>query len=66
MFQTKNDLPEEVRAKAVELLSARLADHRPATPYGPTPPPGDKLLQDHYPAGSPSACRFTDEARITR
>jgi starvation-inducible DNA-binding protein len=26
MFKTKNDLPEEVRAKAVELLNARLAD----------------------------------------
>jgi hypothetical protein len=37
MLRTKNDLPEEVRAKAVELLSAR-PDLRPATPYGPTPP----------------------------
>jgi starvation-inducible DNA-binding protein len=26
MFKTKNDLPEEARAKAVELLNARLAD----------------------------------------
>src|ERR1700743_1152129 len=26
MFKTKNDLPEEVRAKAIELLNARLAD----------------------------------------
>jgi starvation-inducible DNA-binding protein len=26
MFKTKNDLPEETRAKAVELLNARLAD----------------------------------------
>src|SRR6516162_5637827 len=26
MFKTKNDLPESVRAKAVELLNARLAD----------------------------------------
>jgi hypothetical protein len=41
MFKTKNDLPEEVRAKTVELLNARLADLRPATPGGPTPPPGD-------------------------
>ena len=39
MFKTKNDLPEKVRANAVELLSARLADLRPATPGGPTPPP---------------------------
>ena len=41
MFKTKNDLSEEIRAKAVELLNARLADLRPATPGGPTPPPGD-------------------------
>jgi len=41
MFMTKNDLPEEVRAKTVELLNARLADLRPATPGGPTPPQGD-------------------------
>jgi hypothetical protein len=40
MFKTKNDLSEEIRAKAVELLNARLADNRPATPGGPTPPPG--------------------------
>src|ERR1700739_3424794 len=26
MFKTKNDLPEAIRAKAVELLNARLAD----------------------------------------
>ena len=26
MFKTRNDLSEEVRAKAVELLNARLAD----------------------------------------
>jgi len=26
MFKTKNDLSEEIRAKAVELLNARLAD----------------------------------------
>jgi starvation-inducible DNA-binding protein len=26
MFQTKNDLPESVRAKMIELLNARLAD----------------------------------------
>jgi hypothetical protein len=26
VFKTKNDLPEEERAKAVELLNARLAD----------------------------------------
>src|SRR5262245_24234485 len=26
MFKTKNDLPEEIRAKAVEILNARLAD----------------------------------------
>ena len=26
MFRTKNDLSEEIRAKAVELLNARLAD----------------------------------------
>jgi starvation-inducible DNA-binding protein len=26
MFKTKNDMPEEIRAKAVELLNARLAD----------------------------------------
>ena len=41
MFMTKNDLPEEVRAKTVELLNARLADLRPATPGGPTPLQGD-------------------------
>jgi hypothetical protein len=41
MFKTKNGLPEEVRARAVELLNARLADFRPTTPGGPTPPPGD-------------------------
>ena len=41
MFKTRNDLSEEIRAKAVELLNARLADLRPATPGGPTPPPGD-------------------------
>ena len=41
MFKTKNDLSEEIRASAVELLNARLADLRPATPGGPTPPPGD-------------------------
>jgi hypothetical protein len=41
MFKTKNDLPEEVRARAVELLNARLAGLRPATPGGSTPPPGD-------------------------
>jgi hypothetical protein len=41
MFKTKNDLPEEVRAKVVELLNAQLADLRPATPGGPTTPPGD-------------------------
>ena len=38
MFKTRNDLSEEIRAKAVELLNARLADLRPATPGGPTPP----------------------------
>src|SRR5258708_4434354 len=26
MFKTKNDLPEGIRAKAIELLNARLAD----------------------------------------
>jgi hypothetical protein len=26
MFKTKNDLSEEIRAKAVELVNARLAD----------------------------------------
>ena len=26
MFKTKNDLPEATRAKAIELLNARLAD----------------------------------------
>ena len=26
MFKTENDLSEEIRAKAVELLNARLAD----------------------------------------
>ena len=41
MFKTKNGLSEEIRAKAVELLNARLADLRPTTPGGPTPPPGD-------------------------
>ena len=41
MFESKNDPPEEIRAKAVELLNARLADLRPATPGRPTPPPGD-------------------------
>ena len=41
MLKTKNDLSEEIRVKAVELLNARLADLRPATPGGPTPPPGD-------------------------
>ena len=41
MFKTENGLSEEIRAKAVELLNARLADLRPATPGGPTPPPGD-------------------------
>jgi hypothetical protein len=41
MFKTKNDLSEEIRAKAVGLLNARLADLRPATPGGPMPPPGD-------------------------
>ena len=41
MVKTKNDLPEEVRDKTVELLNARLADLRPATPGGPMPPPGD-------------------------
>ena len=38
MLKTKHDLPEEVGAKAVERLNARLADLRPATPGGPTPP----------------------------
>src|SRR5215475_4138888 len=28
MFRTKNDLSEEIRAKAVELLNARLADYK--------------------------------------
>ena len=41
MFKTKNDLSEEIRAKAVELLNARLADLGMAIPGGPTPPPGD-------------------------
>ena len=41
MFKTKNDLSEQIRAKAVELLNARLADLRPTTPGGPMPPPGD-------------------------
>src|SRR5262249_51431134 len=41
MFKTRNDLSEEIRVKAVELLNARLADLRPATPGGPPPPPGD-------------------------
>ena len=41
MFKTRNDLSEEIRANAVELLNARLADLRPATPGGPTPPQGD-------------------------
>ena len=44
MFKTKNDLSEEIRAKAVELLNARLTDLRPATPGGPTLPPGDTPL----------------------
>jgi hypothetical protein len=39
MFKTRNDLSEEIRAKAVEQLNARLADFGPATPGGPTPPP---------------------------
>jgi hypothetical protein len=38
MFKTKNDLSEEIRARAVELLNARLADLRPTTTGGPTPP----------------------------
>jgi hypothetical protein len=41
MFKTKKDLSEEIRARAVELLNARLADLRPDTPGEPTPPPGD-------------------------
>jgi hypothetical protein len=40
MFKTKNDLSEEIRAKAVELFNARLADLRPATPGGPSLLPG--------------------------
>ena len=41
MLKTKNGLSEEIRAKVVERLNARLADLRPATPGRPTPPPGD-------------------------
>jgi hypothetical protein len=41
MLKTKNGLSEEIRAKAVELLNARLADLRPATPGGPMAQAGD-------------------------
>jgi hypothetical protein len=41
MFKTKNDLSEEIRAKAVELLNTRLADLCPTTLGGPTPPLGN-------------------------
>ena len=38
MFKTKNDLSEEIRAKAVELLNARLVGwHRPQAVGGRSP-----------------------------
>src|SRR5262249_10949098 len=48
LFKTKNDLPEEVRAKAAKLVNARLADLR---------------RRAHAAGRHPAAMRRTSEAR---